>query len=254
MPKVTAQENSFSHLTGSVAPIVENDCVQLKQRTNLLYLFLHDGIYLYLLYGNNVFCLDLMHMKVCWSTKLHTFRTPNHLFVNFFVQNRRYLYVVLPNEVIVIEKSSGTKQSLVGPEMLKKRERIKDFKCNDNIIVVLYGELILTNEKFNFSDNYLKEIDTDNDTNSFGISLDPPKLFLFDKDNNFIMNANGSNDDIHRITKPPQSSIFMLRNQSGYRIIDSSGKKIGVIPYYPDGKMILSDHHILIRPKDKLEW
>jgi len=139
--------------------------------TNYSFMYLHDGRFVYILLGNNLACFDLVSMSQRWHTNLYDKRMPKFLFINIFTQNKKYIYVGLPQDVFCIEKKRGTKFNLmhmlppaVSPTdnygmitsmnktSIKKRERVKDLEVDDQLVVVVTGDNLIINTTIDFGD------------------------------------------------------------------------------------------------------
>jgi hypothetical protein len=124
--------------------MTSNNVKELQFRyTNEFYIYLQDKHRLYMLFGNNVACFDFILNKMAWRVKLYDSRRPMYVFINYFFQNEKFIYIGLPNEFMAFDKTNGTKVDLVTPKMMKKKERIKD---------------VVMGEEFYKSKNRLKSI------------------------------------------------------------------------------------------------
>lgn len=200
--------------------------------TNDYFQLLNDGPNFYFLYGNNLACFNFLKNAMIWRSKLYPVRRPMYVFVNFFFQNKDYIYVVLPTELIVFSKKDGTQSVIITPKMLKKKERIKHFAVVDKLLVVLYGETIISQEEFNI-DKLMERLKSEKIVETTDIMLDKPKIYTFDKGNNYLVSANLKEDDLHVILKPKKSNVFCFISKSDQklRVVNEEAEKIHEINY-----------------------
>lgn len=90
-------DTSTSVFSAHAFPIASADKTELQfEHTNDSFLVLHDKRCLFVLFGNVLACFDMLPRKIKWKSKLYENKTPKVLYVNFFVQNSKHVYVVLP--------------------------------------------------------------------------------------------------------------------------------------------------------------
>jgi hypothetical protein len=171
----SSSSDKTSSLSSSVSSVIDQDELRRTHsypvapadfsqevayvQTNYSFMYLHDGRYIFILFGNNLACFDLISNSQRWHINIYEKRSPKYMFVNFFTQNAKYLYIGLPQDVFCIEKTRGTRFNLISmvPQMestmsKKKRERVKDLEVDDRLVVIVTGDNFLLNTKIDFSD------------------------------------------------------------------------------------------------------
>ncbi|KAF0982794.1 hypothetical protein FDP41_010773 [Naegleria fowleri] len=173
------QNNSQKGLSGEevthMFPLTAfNDSPDLGyQFTNYSCLYLYDGHFVYVLYGNILGCFDLLGHVVRWSElvdeKLPTSRRVNYMFVNAFTQTENSIIVQLPQQVVCFNKKNGMKVNLILNDPItkfhminEKRERvccvssfteIAGTRKNEHFdgMCVLIGENIVRDKSIDFT-------------------------------------------------------------------------------------------------------
>ncbi|EFC39136.1 predicted protein [Naegleria gruberi] len=169
-----------------------NDSPDLSyQYTNYSCLYLYDGHYVYIMYGNILGCFDLLGLCVRWSElideKLPSSRRVNYLFINAFTQTENSIIVQLPQQVICFNKKNGLKVNLIVNDPItkfhminEKRERVSCVSSFTEVngnnrkqdffdgICVLIGENIVRDKSIDFSKQ--TSIWTDEQTKQVGES------------------------------------------------------------------------------------
>jgi hypothetical protein len=145
-------------------PIGPADMCEISyERLNCAFKYLHDGRYLYILFGNSLACVDLMMNNVKWKSQLLE-KTPRYLFVNEFSQNSRSIYIALSHNAMSFEKSDGNKTELVLSNMInkKKGEVIRDLCVDNDMVAIMYANNIVVDKDIDFSvinyEGYFREI------------------------------------------------------------------------------------------------
>ncbi|KAG2374955.1 hypothetical protein C9374_010329 [Naegleria lovaniensis] len=100
------------------------------QFTNYSCLYLYDGHFVFVLYGNILGCFDLLGHVVRWSElvdeKLPTSRRVNYMFVNAFTQTENSIIVQLPQQVVCFNKKNGMKVNLILNDPITKFHMINE--------------------------------------------------------------------------------------------------------------------------------
>lgn len=210
------------------SPLATVDSIDLSYKyTNDYFQLLQDRACFYFLYGNNLACFNFLKNTMIWRVKLYQIRRPMYIFVNFFYQNKDFIYVCLPTELMAFSKKDGTQSVIVNPKMLKKKERIKDYGLGEKLLVVLYGETLVSHEEFHI-ENLMERLKKEKIQESTDIILDRPKIYTFDKGNNYLISANLKEDDSHVIFKTKNSKVFCFMSKTDHklRVVDEEAEKI----------------------------
>lgn len=150
--------------------------------------------------------------------------------------------------VIAFDKVKGSTFSLILPEMLRKDDRvnlisffrkklifhiqIKHVAINDNLVLVLYSELLLIGHSFDYNKALKKEIPTSLPSLAPGC----PRIYIYDKNNTLLTHVIGQQYDVERIFLPQRSNIFLLFNKKKKhtRLIDIKGNVLKTCDFTPE--------------------